>query len=279
METILTVDVDTETGQRTSTLRPMPFQDVSLIITHDGLFHADEVFAIALIHVFVREIPFIRTRKLHNALIEPTIMVLDQGGRHQPELNNFDHHHLKAEAPRATVGLIFDYLVEAGAINDDEAKALKAPIEAISYYDIHGPYSFNGFQVNEMIKFLNQLDEDETISFDAALSVAKLVITARFIFANVEIPKASQLWKDGYCPVKGVKVCQSFPIIWKDMEEERWLVCRDKAGLWVLHAADREPGITLTGKEVFSAGTPPFVAGYTEKAEAVDAAILSNAKK
>ena len=274
--TILKVDVDKETGQRTSTIVPMPFQNVTLMVTHDGLFHADEVFAIALIHVFVREIPYIRTRKLHNALNEPTIMVLDQGGQDNAELNNFDHHHLKTAAPFATVGMIFNYLVRAGAISEDEAKALQASLFTISDYDINGPYQYNGFQVNEMIKFLNQADEDENVAFCIALDMAKQIIKSRKTFANVEIPKAHQLWKDGYVPSKGVKVCQSFPIIWKDYNEERWLVCRDKGNLWILHAADRTPGIKLTGKEQFSAGTPAFIAGYVEKADAIDAAIASN---
>jgi hypothetical protein len=279
MRKFLNVDEDPDTGQRTSTLYPIPFADTRLIMTHDGLFHADEVFAIALIHVFVREIPFIRTRSsLGISLSDPTILVLDQGGQHDEAMGNFDHHHLRAEAPLATVGLIFEYLIKMLAISDDEARALRAAVEAISTYDIHGPYQFNGFQVNELIKHINQINEDENEAFAVALSIAKQVVVSRKLFANIEIPKAKQLWKDGYSPSKGVKVCQAFPIIWKDMNEERWLVCRDKAGLWTLHAADREPGITLTGKEVFSAGTPPFVAGYKEKADAIDAAIVSNSK-
>lgn len=273
-DSILTVDVDVETGQRTSTLRPMPFQDVSLMITHDGLFHADEVFAIALIHVFVREIPFIRTRKLDNALIEPTIMVLDQGGKYEPKLNNFDHHQLRTDAPRATVGLIFDYLVSCGAISKDEATLLEDPIEAISQYDIHGPYEFNGFQVNALIKSINSLDLGEA-SFAIALNIAKSFFTSVVQYANEELPKARQIWKDGYSPAKGIKVCREFPVGWKDLKEEAWLICKDKAGLWVLHARDRQPGITTNGREAFSAGTPAFIAGYNKKEDAIDAALLS----
>lgn len=66
------------------------------IITHDGIFHADEVIGIALVqHYFCTSIPVIRTREekiIEKAKKDPSIWLIDVGMELNPKLGNLDHH-------------------------------------------------------------------------------------------------------------------------------------------------------------------------------------------
>jgi hypothetical protein len=69
------------------------------IITHSGAFHADELLAIALIqHVYVDEYEIIRKSGweiTEDEFNDPNVWIVDVGERHQPLLNNYDHHQDK----------------------------------------------------------------------------------------------------------------------------------------------------------------------------------------
>ena len=68
---------------------------ITKIITHDTTFHADEVFGVAMLLIVGHYAPIIRTRDkdvLAEALIDPSVLVMDVGGIYAPEMLNFDHH-------------------------------------------------------------------------------------------------------------------------------------------------------------------------------------------
>ena len=72
------------------------------IIVHDGRAHADEVFAVALAWVagYVdKDTPYERRQPTEDELRNKSVLILDVGGRHEPDMGNFDHHQL----PRGTV--------------------------------------------------------------------------------------------------------------------------------------------------------------------------------
>jgi uncharacterized UPF0160 family protein len=65
------------------------------VITHDTTFHADEVFAVAMLIHAGHEFEVVRTRNaevLAEAVSDPNILVLDVGGSYDPSMLNFDHH-------------------------------------------------------------------------------------------------------------------------------------------------------------------------------------------
>lgn len=64
------------------------------IITHPGKAHFDEFLALSLILASYPETEFEVFRKDpdDSELDDPEIWVVDVGGRHEPELKNFDHH-------------------------------------------------------------------------------------------------------------------------------------------------------------------------------------------
>lgn len=81
------------------------------VITHNGTFHADEVFAIAILEK-VKGHPLTITRTRHpetltQGVANPTIFVVDVGLLHEPVQHNFDHHqdrHMKSAA-----GLVWEH--------------------------------------------------------------------------------------------------------------------------------------------------------------------------
>lgn len=94
------------------------------IITHSGKFHTDEVFAVAFlmkIHDVIdfSHIKLDRTReksKISSALSNPLIYVVDVGGEHKPEKNNFDHHQKNCNEsysgftiPLSSFGMVYQH--------------------------------------------------------------------------------------------------------------------------------------------------------------------------
>jgi len=160
------------------------------ILTHNGLFHSDEVFAIALlIHFFAesKSVNIIRSRdeSIIN-LFENSedYFMLDIGSDYNPMKRNFDHHQRSEDVEeKASVMLIFDYLLSTRNITKDLYDFLKENlIQFLSNWDLgleqhtanytHKPLptiisSFNRYNVSI---------EVENIQFRKALNIALSVI-------------------------------------------------------------------------------------------------------
>lgn len=64
------------------------------IATHNGKFHADEVFAISMLRRLERfaDAEIIRTRDAQ--LLETADVVVDVGGKYDPAAHRYDHHQV-----------------------------------------------------------------------------------------------------------------------------------------------------------------------------------------
>jgi uncharacterized UPF0160 family protein len=71
-----------------------------VIATHDGSFHADDVFAIAALGLLGEDVEIVRTRD-RDALARADIRV-DVGFRDDPSSGDFDHHQRGFDAARAS---------------------------------------------------------------------------------------------------------------------------------------------------------------------------------
>ncbi len=83
------------------------------VVTHNGVFHSDEIFSVALLRFFYKNINVIRTRDikiLKKAINIPEVFVLDVGGEYNPTKRNFDHHQQNVPELMSTVSLLFIYL-------------------------------------------------------------------------------------------------------------------------------------------------------------------------
>ena len=82
-------------------------------VTHDGTFHADDVFAHAVLKAALPAVELVRTRD--PALIERGDIVFDVGGIYDPERRRYDHHMRERPlrqdgTPYSSVGLVWrDY--------------------------------------------------------------------------------------------------------------------------------------------------------------------------
>jgi len=82
------------------------------IITHSGNFHADELFAVALLEIYLNGNPYevIRTRDME--VIKTGDYVVDVGGIYDPATKRFDHHQKggageRNDIPYSSFGLVW----------------------------------------------------------------------------------------------------------------------------------------------------------------------------
>lgn len=71
---------------------------MQLIVTHPGGAHKDDFLACSLL-AHLHGVPIQRRDPTDEDLADSAICVVDVGGAHDPELNNFDHHQFPRDAP------------------------------------------------------------------------------------------------------------------------------------------------------------------------------------
>ncbi len=93
--------------------------------THDGRFHADEIFALAVLNLFYPDLEIVRSRD--EGVYKNADIIVDVGHVYEPDNLIFDHHQrsfaLKRESgiPYASFGLVWkhygDVVVEKQCIS------------------------------------------------------------------------------------------------------------------------------------------------------------------
>jgi len=160
------------------------------IATHNGNFHADDVFSIAAFKHIFPSFKLVRTRDL--TVIAKADIVVDVGGEYDEETDRFDHHQRGGAGerengiPYSSFGLIWKkYGVEICQGNQDVANAVDAglvsSIDAIDCGHVEGIYK--GISLSQTIGMFNptwQEDSHFDSCFDDAVDFASRVLT-RFI--------------------------------------------------------------------------------------------------
>lgn len=107
---------------------------LSLILTHPGGAHKDELLACALLAA-VHHVPIVRREPTPEDLADPCIAVVDVGGEHAPERHNFDHHQFPADHPPVcALSLVLQHL---GLYED--ARRFCDWLEPAEWFDTRGP--------------------------------------------------------------------------------------------------------------------------------------------
>jgi hypothetical protein len=104
------------------------------IVTHPGGAHKDEFLACA---VLLTQVPvaIFRREPREADLADANIAVLDVGGEHAPELNNFDHHQFPRDmVPTCSLSLVLQHL---GLYED--ARDFCSWLEVAEWFDCRGP--------------------------------------------------------------------------------------------------------------------------------------------
>lgn len=131
-----------------------------IIATHSGTFHADEIFAIALIKVFVNnKVAVHRTR--NQSIIDEADFAIDVGGLYLVDAQRFDHHQFKESHycyGLSSAGLVFKYLKNNG-MDSIHIDALKKLVAEIDEHDI-GSHKHNVNHFTGIISSFNHKDVD-----------------------------------------------------------------------------------------------------------------------
>ena len=164
------------------------------IATHNGNFHADDVFSIAALKQIFPTLKLIRTRDF--ALIEKADIVIDVGGEYAPDAGRFDHHQRGGAGkrengiPYSSFGLIWQkYGLEICQGNQAIANAvdtnLVSAIDAIDCGHVEGIYK--GISLSQTISMFNptwQESSDFDSCFDEAVNFASRILKRFIATAN-----------------------------------------------------------------------------------------------
>jgi hypothetical protein len=126
------------------------------ILTHPGSAHKDEFLACCVLVAFA-PVPVVRREPTAADLADPALAVIDVGHRHEPALNNFDHHQLPPDAvPTCALSLVLQHL---GLYTD--ARAFCDWLEPAEWFDCRGPNTtadWLGIKRDIVNKLLSPLD-------------------------------------------------------------------------------------------------------------------------
>ena len=157
------------------------------IYTHDGTFHSDEVFAIALLKKFINgNVEITRTRDefiLKNAKKDKNSFVIDVGGEYKEKYKNFDHHQRSFNRTwendndilLSSCGLVWKYLRKKGYTKKIDPEVLEViENDLIKKIDMHD----NGIRkwpLSSMVSLCNR-EESSIEDFEKAVQVAEIYL-------------------------------------------------------------------------------------------------------
>jgi len=164
------------------------------IVTHDGNFHADDVFSIAALKSVFPSFNLIRTRDAET--IANADIVLDVGGEYDAQKGRFDHHQRGGAGeredgiPYSSFGLIWKhYGLQICAGNQELANSVDAGlvsvIDAIDCGYVKGVSE--GISLSHTISMFNptwQEEGDFDASFNEAVDFASRIISRFMASAN-----------------------------------------------------------------------------------------------
>ncbi len=164
------------------------------IATHNGNFHADDIFSVAALKNIYPAFKLIRTRNLE--LISKADIVIDVGGEYDSDAERFDHHQRGGAGerengiPYSSFGLIWQkYGLEICQGNQEVANAVDAglvsTIDAVDCGHVEGVSK--GISLSQTISMFNptwQEEADFDRCFDEAVDFASRVLTRFIASAN-----------------------------------------------------------------------------------------------
>ena len=170
---------------------------MNTLVTHNGIFHADEIFAIAALRAAGYKFEILRSRD--PKVIGAADIVVDVGGIYDPDSMRFDHHHFHdgdQNYGRSAFGLVAEYLWGSDFDNEvmaDLVKVVDARDTRVDYDPSNTWDQYLGY-----LGDLNALDIqgiDQEMAFSKALNFAEKIIRAiqaREIFS----PEAGKIFDE-----------------------------------------------------------------------------------
>lgn len=237
------------------------------LLTHNGLFHADEVFAVSLISLSFNKqvvmckdfndfsddpnvLKVLRTREedvVNKCKLDDSIFVVDVGEEYDVNMLNFDHH--QDVMLFASNFYIFKYLKDIGKIEDKVYNELCPFMEGISDYDTNfDNANVKWYDYNSETKFRNTSSIIAGFNRDPANSDLQneqfklAVISSAFILINEihlskERVKAKEIFKTRTVLDNNVAVFDKYCSIWKKGKKHAYAVMPTSQG-WSITSRD-----------------------------------------
>lgn len=179
------------------------------VVTHDGIFHADELLACAALSIaYGRDnLAIIRTRDakvLDLATREEDTWVIDVGGDFNPSMLNFDHHMRDFNVPNrhgnklSSFGMVVEALLRRSFFSEVRQQLLDFS-NKVDLMD-------NGIKKAEDLSFIsvfNSYSDNEEFSFYAALQTAIAYLRSLInkwkeeVTINERLEKAIEIRRNG----------------------------------------------------------------------------------
>ncbi|MGB2708026.1 MAG: MYG1 family protein [Pseudoalteromonas nigrifaciens] len=227
------------------------------IATHNGTFHADDVFSVAALKYIYPSFKLIRTRDME--LISKADVVIDVGGEHNPETGRFDHHQRGGAGARengipfSSFGLIWQkYGLEICQGSQETANAidsgLVSTIDAIDCGHVEGVAK--GISLSQTISMFNPTWQEESnfdACFDEAVEFASRILTRFIAAANGGINAKAIVAKaiENAADPRVIVLEQYTP--WKKTvhalsDKALYMVYPSHSGQWIVQTVPVEPG-------------------------------------
>ena len=227
------------------------------IATHNGNFHADDVFSVAALKSILPPFTLVRTRDLE--LIAKADIVIDVGGEYDADAGRFDHHQRGGAGargngiPYSSFGLIWQkYGLEVCGGNQDVANSVDAglvsTIDAIDCGHVEGIYE--GISLSQTISMFNptwQEDSHFDVCFDEAVEFASCVLQRFIATANGGISAKAIVAKaiDDAVDPRVIVLEKYTPwktTVHKLSEEALYMIYPSETGQWRIQTVPVEPG-------------------------------------
>lgn len=266
--------------------------DEILVITHDGIFHADEVFAVALLVLYYaqrgKNIEMGRTRDkeaLGKYLKDPNVWVVDVGGQFEPAMKNCDHHQ---EASLQAANMLVFLCIWNEMWSTPVAVKIENFLEGISDWDTNKDNSLIEYQnsgykfqtISQTIAGFNREPENQEgqiMNFSMALTFAVNILQNEIHKAEQEVA-AERIYDNAIEVTRTCCMFEEFCPIWKSKGEWQYAIMPNPQG-WSLNSADSSKYPLPTAEELHYEGFNPifvhtgrFIAVFASLDEAVEVA-------
>lgn len=213
--------------------------NVLTVGTHDGIFHADELFAIALIHHQFGENSEIRVVRTRDAdkLAECDARV-DVGGKYNPSTGDYDHHQDR-ELP-SSFGLIYENFKDHLDLDEYSEPFFAEFVRGIDIMDTN-PTSVQFpdapvRNLNQIIGGFNDPMSNQDAAFETALKFVAQILENELRSAR-EKGQAEREYQDRGVTENNVAVFNKFSPIWKEKADHDFAVMPHPSG-WQIMARD-----------------------------------------
>jgi len=174
------------------------------VATHDGLFHADECFAIAVLYLLKLIDKVFRSRD--PKLLEEADLRIDVGGKSDPTTGDFDHHQKGGAGfrdngvPYASFGLVWKQYGTLACNGDEEVARLvdEGLVQAVDATDcgfaLYGDPKVSGIEqasVSAAISALNPGWNEENAVADFQRAFEMYAVNLAMTILSREIARAS----------------------------------------------------------------------------------------